>query len=189
MAKQTQANPAARRAELQRARPIPMTERGDKNARTTELKTRSSDKKRVGPAARSSPQGEEDASSFRSTPTSNATADRQPPRAKPPRGAARRRCKRRSPGDSKIRNPSCPPCRKNHECKPNPLPMARARAEPTAAVSQCRTTSLHNARPTVGRARNDTCERNAFGDRRGTRPQRASARCVARKRDRTKKLA
>ena len=103
MAKQTQANPAARRAELQRARPTPTTERGDKNARTTELKTRSSDKKRVGPAARSSPQGDEDASSFRSTPTPSATADRQPPRAKPPRGAARRRCKRRSLGDSKIR--------------------------------------------------------------------------------------
>ena len=82
-----------------------------------------------------------------------------------------------------------PTMQKNHECKPNPLPMARARAEPTAAVSRCRTTSLHNARPTVGRARNDTCERNAFGDRRGTRPQRASARCVARKRDRTEKLA
>ena len=103
MAKQTQANPAARRAELQRARPTPTTERGDKNARTTELKTRSSDKKRVGPAARSSPQSDEDASSFRSTPTPSATTDRQPPRAKPPRGAARRRCKRRSHGDSKIR--------------------------------------------------------------------------------------
>ena len=102
MAKQTQANPAARRAELQRARPTPTTERGDKSARTTELKTRSSDKKRVGPAARSSPQGDEDASSFRSTPTPSATADRQPPRSKPPRGAARRRCKRRSRGDPKI---------------------------------------------------------------------------------------
>ena len=65
MATQTQANPAARRAELQRAWPTPTTERGDKNARTNELKTRSSDKKRVGPAARSSPQGDEDASSFR----------------------------------------------------------------------------------------------------------------------------
>ena len=99
MAKQTQANPAARRAELQRAWPTPTTERGDKNARTNELKTRSSDKKRVGPAARSSPQSDVDASSFRSTPTSRSNAGRQPPHAKPPQGAAQGRCKRRPRSD------------------------------------------------------------------------------------------
>ena len=78
---------------------------------------------------------------------------------------------------------------KKHECKPSQLPMARVHTQLPAAVSRRQTTSLHNARPAAGRARNDTCEPNALGDRRGTRPQRASTRCVARKRDRTEKLA
>ena len=125
MAKQTQANPAARRAELQRARPTPTTERGDKNARTTELKTRSSDKKRVGPAARSSPQSDEDANPFRSTPTSRSNAGLQPPHAKPPQGAAQGRCKRRPRSDPK-KNQLLPKRTarqsKNRECKSNPHP-------------------------------------------------------------------
>ena len=69
-------------------------------------------KKRVGPAARSSPQGDEDASSFRGTPTSESNAGLQPPHAKPPQGAAQGRCKRRPRSDSKksiATKTNCPP--------------------------------------------------------------------------------
>ena len=69
--------------------------------------------------------------------------------------SAQRRCKRRPRGDppkSQWLPKRTARQSKNRECKSNPPPMARVRAQLAAAVSRRQTTSLHNNSPPGARA-------------------------------------